>query len=183
MSLKEQLEQFGGESTGWFKMVEGDNPMRVLTAFTVFAEHFGTYKGVCIGEDENCEGCKEGTKANPKWLTWIHDKKDDQVKLAKFGYTIIKQLSTYQDDSEYAFSEYPMPYDITINAKGAGTKEVEYTVKPARTNTPCDPDVLEKVDKEEETDVIVEKMKDKKRGVKQPQVDYPEGPNPDDVPF
>jgi hypothetical protein len=29
-----------------------------------------------------------------------------------------------------------MPYDITINAQGAGTKEVEYSVMPAKKETP-----------------------------------------------
>ena len=41
-------------------------------------------------------------------------------------------IEKLQRDADYAFDEVPMPYDITINAKGAGTKDVEYTVIPAR---------------------------------------------------
>jgi hypothetical protein len=42
--------------------------------------------------------------------------------------SIAKSLGSVQEDPDYAFTKFPMPYDITINAKGAGTKEVDYQV-------------------------------------------------------
>ena len=39
-------------------------------------------------------------------------------------------IAKYETDEDYNFEGYPMPYDIKINAKNAGTKEVEYTVTP-----------------------------------------------------
>jgi hypothetical protein len=49
--------------------------------------------------------------------------------------TFYDQIEALQTNPEYAFDEVPMPYEITLNAKGAGSKEVVYTVTPARANT------------------------------------------------
>ena len=50
-----------------------------------------------------------------------------------------KQIEALQLDPEYAFEEVPMPYDITINAIGAGDIKVKYTVVPASSNTALTP--------------------------------------------
>jgi hypothetical protein len=49
---------------------------------------------------------------------------------------VFKQIEALQTSDDYAFEGTPMPYDITINAVHAGTKEVEYTVVPAKKETP-----------------------------------------------
>ena len=55
------------------------------------------------------------------------------------AHTIYKQIEALQMNEDYKFYEVPMPFDLTINAKGAGTKEVVYTLMPARANTPLTP--------------------------------------------
>ena len=42
--------------------------------------------------------------------------------------TVFKGIEALQQDSDWAFTEMPMPYDIVIDAKNAGTKEVDYSV-------------------------------------------------------
>ena len=45
--------------------------------------------------------------------------------------SIHKFLEAIQQDPDWAFDEVPMEFDVTVNAKGAGTKEVEYGVTPS----------------------------------------------------
>lgn len=75
-----------------------------------------------------------------KWLCQIIDRKDGQVKPYFMPNTIYRHIEALQLSEDYKFDEVPMPYDITINAKGAGTKEVIYTTTPARANTPLTAD-------------------------------------------
>jgi hypothetical protein len=71
-----------------------------------------------------------------KWLCYVLDRRDGKIKPFFMAHTIYKAIEGLQLKPEYAFEEVPMPFDIPINAKGAGTKEVVYTVMPARVNTP-----------------------------------------------
>ena len=165
-TIQEGLDKYGTTSGGWFKFEDGDNKMRVLTMPAVMGQHFspGGYKGICIGAEDNCEGCKEETKATPRWLTWILDYKDNELKLIKFPYKIIKSLGEYQNNEEYAFETFPMPYDINITAENAGTTDVVYTIIPARNESEVSKEALEALEKEGKPEDIVEKMKEKVRG-------------------
>lgn len=147
---------------------------------------------------------------NIKHLCWVLDygaiermSKDptlieEEIKLAKLPHTVAKSLKAYQENPEYTFSEAPMPYDVTLNAKGAGTTTVEYTLTAARQNTELSSEILAKVEKLTEPEVIIEKMKDKKKkelgvpvgdssvdgGAESRSVEYPEEDiNPNDIPF
>ena len=95
-----------------FKIQEGANRIRLLTPPLA---HQGSYKGT----------------PNFKWLVYALDRADGQVKLFFMPHTIFKNLRDFQKSEDYGFDEVPMPYDVTINAKKAGTKEVEYTVIPS----------------------------------------------------
>jgi hypothetical protein len=57
------------------------------------------------------------------------------LKLAFFPYAVAKQIAALEKSEDYAFSGVPMPYDITVDATNAGTKEVEYKVIPARNDS------------------------------------------------
>lgn len=166
--ISQAEENFGlGErkSSDWYKMIEGLNaPIRVLTAMTVFPQHFNPkgYSGICLGKEKGCPGCKEETNISVKWLCWILDKTDNEIKLFKMPHTIAKMLQAYQNNPEYAFSEAPMPYDIMITTKGVGTKEVDYSVAAARTNTPVEQETLDKMAKLTSVEDIKDRIKHKK---------------------
>lgn len=183
-SMKQANEKWGGGSD-WIQLEQGENgPYRLLTAPYVYAEHYSPsgYKGVCIGQDSACEGCKESTKPTPKWLAWASEK--DTVKLAKFGYSIIKQLASFQDNPEYAFEEYPMPWTFTIKKTGEKL-DTEYSVVPSRQNSEAPEAVMKLLEKQKTPEQIVDAMKEKKGGkVATSQVDYPKDDiSPDDIPF
>ncbi len=101
----------------YLKLKDGDNRIRLMTE--------------CLPHQDTFKGQK-----NFKWLCYVIDKKDSKAKPFFMANSIYKQIVALQMNEDYAFEAVPMPYDITINAKGAGTKEVVYTVLPAKKETP-----------------------------------------------
>lgn len=105
----------------YYKFKEGDNRLRLMS---VCLPHEGSYKG----------------KRNFKWLCYVLDRRDGKIKVHFMPHKVYKAIEALQENPDYTFTEVPMPYDITIAAKGAGTKEVEYSVIPARKETPLTDD-------------------------------------------
>lgn len=117
-TIRKQAEREGQISGGdTYKFHEGRNVVRILT---MPLPHPGSYKGT----------------RTFKWLCYVLDRDQGDVKVLFCPHTVYKQVETLQQTDDYAFDDMPMPFDISINAKGAGTKEVEYTVIPARKSVP-----------------------------------------------
>jgi hypothetical protein len=112
----EKAEKDFGLGGDYFKVKDGDNKIRLLTPFI---PHQSEFKG----------------QVNVKFVAFIWDYKDSKVKPYFMPRTIVDEIAALQSNPEYAFDELPMPYDITISAKNAGTKEVKYSVVAARQNT------------------------------------------------
>ena len=62
-----------------------------------------------------------GFQGSSKFLCHVIDRKDGKIKLAELPYTIGTTIAGYQSDEDYKFDGFPMPYDIKVNAVGAGT--------------------------------------------------------------
>jgi len=115
---RERAEKEGLLGGGdYLKLTEGDNRIRLMSECL---EHPGEFKG----------------QPTFKWLCYVLDRKDGKIKAFFMAHTVYKLIEALQMNPDYVFEEVPMPYDLTINAKGAGTKEVVYSVIPARANTP-----------------------------------------------
>lgn len=143
----EGIAQKGGGD--WYKFEEGDNSFRVLEEPEMIFEKFKT--GICY------TGCNyEGT---PKFIAHVLDKKDGKIKIAKLPYKIGSTIASYQADEDYAFEGFPMPYDIKVHAKNAGTKEVEYTITPRPKREEVSSEVKEQMLKLKPITEVVEKMK------------------------
>jgi hypothetical protein len=124
-----QAEREGQVGTGIWKPQEGPNRIRVVAGPLPHSE---TYQG----------------EKRFKWLTFVLDRADGQIKPYFMPHSVAKMIRDLQQSEDYAFEGTPMPYDLTLTAKGAGTRDVEYGVVPARKSTP-----LTKA----EEDAIVEK--------------------------
>ena len=122
----------GGDT---FKFKEGQNRIRLLSECL---PHRGAYQG----------------KPNFKWLCYVIDRADGMVKVFFMPHTIYKQIAVLQKSDDYGFDDVPMPYDITVNAKGAGTKEVEYTLTAARKNTEVTPAEMDAYGKKKPLDEL-----------------------------
>lgn len=114
---RKQAEQDGLLGSGdYLKLKEGANRMRLLSECL---PHPGMYQG----------------KKTFKWLCYVVDRVDQKVKPFFMPHTIYKQIEALQGSEDYAFQDVPMPYDLTVQADGAGTKDVKYTLLPARKNS------------------------------------------------
>jgi len=121
---------------GYFKPKDGANKIRIVSEIMDYGSHFikeEKKSHICLGA-EDCRYCKAGEKPKLRYLCWIIDRADNQIKLYEFGHSILKQLVGLAKNEEYEFEVLP-PYDITITKKGVDLN-TEYTVVAARNNTP-----------------------------------------------
>lgn len=109
----------GGDNT-YFRFDEaGVYRIRILNAPKVTATHFfGKGKGmsaVCMGMDEGCPyHTKDDQKASIKLATYVIDRADGKVKMGELPLSISYSLNDLQEDEDFAFTEFPMPYDVKI---------------------------------------------------------------------
>jgi hypothetical protein len=111
-----------GKGSDKFKFKEGENRLPILSPSAALQN---TYTNPKTGE----------SSTNVKFLTFAWDYAESALKLAFLPVTIFRAIANLQSKPDFAFTEVPMPYDLLIDAKNAGTKEVEYTVTAARTNS------------------------------------------------
>jgi hypothetical protein len=156
MSLNDKIDEANKSehtsgSSGWFKMKEGKNQFRILTEPEIMFENYG--KGICYHQ------C--GFEGTTKYLARILDRADNKVKMYKIPFGIFKQIATWEADEDLAFSGFPMPYDVKVNAKNAGSKEVEYTVMASPKQVPVEQETLNFLAKQSPVKEVIVKMQDK----------------------
>lgn len=195
----------GGSDTNFLRFEKsGDYRMRILTA----GHPLGTYffgKGIKprVAYSDMADKPKdpetgEPMKPNVKFVCYVIDRDDGKLKVAELPWTVVKAVSSFQEDEEFAFDDFPMPFDIRVTFDKDAAPADKYKVMPARNNT----DLTEEEQKAFEEKMsqmtpeqYVEKRKDKQReadaaeasyeqlGNTQHATDYPEGPSPEEVSF
>lgn len=134
---------------GWFKFKEGKNKIRILSEPAVLYEDFKL--GICYTD------C--GFKGAMKYLAYAWDYADESIKLFKMPLTIFNYIANLELEEGWAFTGFPMPYDLVINAKDAGTKEVEYTPTPSPTRVEVPVVVQEEMRKKKSALEIIDGLK------------------------
>ncbi len=181
----ETMEEKSGMKSDFYKLKEGSNKLRILSEFEMIGTVMNgrTYKGLFY------EGKKldDGDKVGYKGWAWAIDRTTGELVIAQLGKTILGQIVELKKDSQYLFEDFPMPYDIDVKAKNAGTTDVEYTVVPARQNTEVTEEEMAMLNKEKTIPTIVQTILDKQQGKtpnKATEIEYPkEEINPNDVAF
>lgn len=151
--FKKHKDEMNSDRGEWFKFQEGQNKVRVLSEPVAFQEDFKN--GICYTD------CK--FKGSMKYLAWILDHKDAKIKKMKIPYSVMEDIVNHMTSDDYSFSSFPMPYDLTVTALNAGTKEVKYTILPARSNTDIEQVVLDEFSKKKPVIEIIENMKDRNK--------------------
>ncbi len=128
-NFAEAVAAAGGDSNT-LKFQEGDNNLRVLT-------------NTVAHEFQYDDGGK-----STKFLCYVWEYSSNSLKLAYLAKTVAKKLAEFQMDAQYGFQDMPMPYDVNIKTKNAGTKSAEYEVLAARTNTDVPAEALDALAKE-----------------------------------
>lgn len=147
-------------SSDYLKIKEGGNRIRIMTDFI---PHPSEFKG----------------KKTFKWLGYVIDRNDGQIKPYFMPHSIHKILEDLQESDDYAFDETPMPYDVTITAKGAGTIDVEYSLMPAKKETPLTPEERNALDAKMPLEELRAALKSKTETPKTSNGNF----DPDDVPL
>lgn len=154
-----------GEGGGWIKLEEGDNRVRIVTEIEDYGSHYlpsgGSKKSqICIGSENGCPACSMNLRPSAKFLCYAIDRKDGELKLLNFGYTVFKQFKALSQDAEFGFDAIP-DYDINIHKTGKGV-ETEYSIIPGRNATPLTIQEQDEIGKIKKTaSEIIEAMKGK----------------------
>ena len=141
--LRKQAEKEGQVGSGVFKPQEGANRLRFVAGPLPHSE---MYQG----------------ERRFKWLCYVLDRADKQVKPYFLPHSIFKMLEALSENEEYAFDGFPIPYDVSLNAKGAGTRDVEYTVVAARKSTPLTSDEQNAIDAKQPLAEFQAKLRERK---------------------
>lgn len=126
--MNQANEQYGTGGSGGFFTFEknGTYRLRVLTLCYPLATHFlgkGVKPAVCYGIDKGCpyhgesapkDDKGEEKKPSVKFVGYVIDRRDGKVKLGELPYSVINAINDLQEDEEYAFDDFPMPYDIKV---------------------------------------------------------------------
>ena len=137
-----------GKGSDKFKFKEGENRVRVLSASVPLQN---AYTNPDTGE----------VSTNVKFVTWLWDFSENALRLAFLPITIVRSIAALQAKPDYAFTEVPMPYDLLIDAKNAGSKDVKYAVTAARINSAVPPEAITALAEEKPVDEVVKLIQQK----------------------
>jgi hypothetical protein len=166
----------------YFEIVEGKQEFVLLSHLAPLAQVWdGTKYRIAEEGDKN---------VSIKGLGWVMQ--DGKVKQAKLPYVVVKDIRSYQQNPEWEF-KLPFPHTFSLTAKGAKTKDVEYTLNASPKKVEIPVAILEELAKKPKPEAVVEKIKEGRTGAssaatpkKHPSmpIEYPtEQINPDDIPF
>ena len=197
--VREESKKYGGGGSDKYFKFDGKGvyQLRIVAKPKVIATHFfgrGVPAVVCVGIDEGCKFHREtDKKASIKLATYVIDRKDGKIKMAELPLSVSYSINDLQEDSDFAFSEFPMPYDVKIKYDPDNEDpKAKYRLQPSPKHTPITDEEqagLEAAMKVETPDQYVEKKKERAKGKGEPVstgsgIEYPtEEINPDDIPF
>ena len=154
----------------FYDLKVGSSRVRVLTRFERVNSLFqGVYpNSKYIGKVDDNYVPKDNEKVNVQGWAWIIDRATGELKIAQFGRAILTAITALKNNPDYAFDDFPMPYDITINNTGEGANR--YTITPARQNTEVTEEEMAQLNKKKTIADIIVAIDNKQK--KSP--DYPE---------
>jgi len=176
--VKEESKKYGaGQSSDYFNFSEkGIYRLRILHQPKTIATHFfgkGNPSVVCVGIDEGCQyHGQDEKKPSIKLATYVIDRSDGKVKLAELPLSVGYYLQGLQEDSDFAFTEFPMPYDvkITYDPDNSDPKSI-YRLVPSPKQEPLTPEEglelaekLKNLTPEQHVALKKQKQKDKSSG-------------------
>lgn len=150
----------------YFKPHEGENRIRIVSEPVPIWTYFDqdNNKGVNFLTEDAAKAFAKtlpsGKKVSQRYAMYVLNRDSkNEVQVAQFGPQVMKELVSLATSSEYGFDSVP-EYDVFIVKKGTGL-DTEYTVRPARTNTPLTVEEFEEVQKAENlVDVLKKNAED-----------------------
>ena len=173
--VDQQEERIAEErSKGYFNIEEGAQTFVLLT-------HCAPLAQVYDKSANKYRPAVEGDKnVSIKGVCWVLQ--DDAIKQAKLPYTVVKAIKGLSDNPDWEFV-LPFPHTLTLSAKNAGTKEVEYSLTPSPKKIEIPKEVLDELAKKPTPEDIIEKIKGAKDEEQKTDEPVQEGIDPKDIPF
>jgi len=176
---EEQIQE--ERSKGYFNIVEGPNQFVLLTHLAPLAQVYDL-------STKKYRPAEEGDKnVSIKGVGWVLQ--DGLIKQAKLPYLVVKAIRGIQQDPEWDF-KLPFAHMLTLTAKGAKKKEVEYTLTPSPKIVEIPQAILDELKTKQKPEHIVEKIKGgvaqnaPSEDTREAPVNYPvEDIDPADIPF
>jgi len=159
----------------YFNFKEGETKLRVLTRPVAVKQYFRDGQYVLV--DEKYQGPE---KASTKGWAWCAVRPNNEIKIVKFPFSVIKQIQAFMVDDEYAFEGFPMPYDLKVTVTGEGM-ERRYSVIASPKVTPVTDEEKAELEKKTPIAQIINKMKEK-AGLSTG-IEYPERDEDEQIPF
>ena len=194
--IKTESKKYGASDSNYFKFEKaGTYKIRILNKPKVIATHFfgkGNPSVVCVGMDEGCVHHKEtDKKPSIKLATYVIDRDDEnKIKMAELPLSISYSVNDLQEDSDFAFSEFPMPYDVKVKYDPDNDDpKMIYRLQPSPKHEPVTDEeqvALDEAMKKMTPESYVEAKKKRQKEKSNPaaKVEYPKDDiNPDDIPF
>lgn len=171
---KFDLENMGNEEkesgSDFFRIPEGDTRLRILTEFEkveqVWEGEFPNAKLVGFKED----GAIIGANQKVRTSGWSWCLINGELKIVTFPRSLVAKIANLKRSEDYAFDDWPMPYDITIHNTGEGGDR--YSITPARKNEPVSEDILVDLEAVKPIPDIIKAIQDKRSGGGD--IEYPE---------
>lgn len=135
----------------YFKLVEGDNRIQLLSHLERYLLKWNGSRYVPADDGD--------ANVSVKGVGWVLQ--DGMIKDATLPYTVVKSIRGLMNDQDYAFEEFPMPRQINIKTKNAGTKEAEYTVVPSPKESPVSAEVLKELAQKPKPEELVAQLRSK----------------------
>lgn len=155
--IKNKSEKYGAKTgsdgSSFYQFKEGLNRIKILAQPEVIAFHFfgqGQKPAVCIGVDEGCPyHTEEYQKPTLKLATYILDRDDgDKIKIAELPLSISYSLNDLQQDVDFQFDDFPMPYDVKVTHDPDNSDpKAKYRMQPAPDKEELSEDVQLELDK------------------------------------
>lgn len=175
---KQEEKKKEERSKEYFNIVEGKQQFQLLSHCAPYPQVYenGKYRPAVEGD----------TNVTIRGICWVLQ--DGIIKSAKLPYTIVKAIRALAEDKEWDF-KIPFTHPLTLNAEGAGTKEVKYSLTPSPRTVAIPAEILTELAKKPKPEELVEKIKNKASGntiedTREAPIEYPsEEINPEDIPF
>lgn len=176
MNWIDEVEAKNEKNSMYFTVKEGENKFVLLSHCAPLSQVWdNTAKRYRVAGDDD-------QNISIRGVCWVLQ--DDAIKQAKLPYVVVKQIRALNDEPDWDF-QIPFPHMFTLKAKGAGTKEVEYSLTPSPKKIEIPQIVLDELAKKPSPEEVVELIKSK--SVSPAKSDYPtaesEGIDLDASPF
>lgn len=202
MSTRDVLNQTAeehGMNSGLFQFEKsGAYKLRLLTKPVALATHFfgrGQTSAICFGADKGCPfhgerapKDEDGNEKRPsvKFVTYLINRATGKIQLGELPWSVISAIADFEEDEDYAFKEYPMPYDIkvTVDKENKDPKQIYKTLASPKQEALTGDEMVELKSAlgKMTPEAYVDARKQKQMNKGKPN-EYPVGPSPEEIPF